>query len=263
MHSDPELLAMMALEEPDIPADAIAHVDACPECRDELESLRRVAHLARSGSPLDDRLEQPDPSVWTRISTTLALDPAVGPSRAAVASSPDAHAALAPAPLRRMQPRPPRRRRARRWAVALSVAAAVVVGAGIAGIAIVRVNTSVPESVTTRASLTALPRWTGSRGVALVERSTGGEREVVVSLTVSHGASGYREVWLMSRDLTKLISIGVLSGTKGRFILPADVSLKAYPVVDISEEPLDGNPAHSGDSIVRGTLLGTNGTAAS
>jgi len=38
------------------------------------------------------------------------------------------------------------------------------------------------------------------------------------------------------------------------FPLPDDLDLAAYPVVDISEEPFDGNPGHSGDSIVRGVL---------
>jgi hypothetical protein len=37
-------------------------------------------------------------------------------------------------------------------------------------------------------------------------------------------------------------------------VVPADVDLRDYVLVDVSQEPLDGNPAHSGDSIVRGQL---------
>ena len=37
-------------------------------------------------------------------------------------------------------------------------------------------------------------------------------------------------------------------------LVPAGVNLTDYPVVDVSLEPLDGNPAHSGTSVLRGTL---------
>jgi hypothetical protein len=32
------------------------------------------------------------------------------------------------------------------------------------------------------------------------------------------------------------------------------VDVGEYPVVDVSIEPTDGDPAHSGNSVVRGTL---------
>ena len=73
-------------------------------------------------------------------------------------------------------------------------------------------------------------------------------------MSESRPVAGYEEVWLISSDLKRLISIGVLSGQQGRFDIPADVNLKEYPIVDVSDEKLDGDPAHSGDSIVRGTL---------
>lgn len=36
--------------------------------------------------------------------------------------------------------------------------------------------------------------------------------------------------------------------------LAGPLSLADYPIVDVSSEKSGGNPAHSGDSIVRGTL---------
>ena len=67
-------------------------------------------------------------------------------------------------------------------------------------------------------------------------------------------ASGY--VWLMDRTHTKMQPIGQLTATEGRFGVPTPKSnLADFPVVDISEEPVnDVNPKHSGLSIVRGTL---------
>lgn len=36
--------------------------------------------------------------------------------------------------------------------------------------------------------------------------------------------------------------------------IPPGMSTRRFPVVDISEEVDDGNPGHSGKSILRGTL---------
>jgi hypothetical protein len=46
----------------------------------------------------------------------------------------------------------------------------------------------------------------------------------------------------------------VLSGTESRFVIPTGLDLAEYPIVDVSREPFDGDPAHSSDSIARGTL---------
>jgi hypothetical protein len=46
----------------------------------------------------------------------------------------------------------------------------------------------------------------------------------------------------------------VLDGAEGRFDLPDGLDLTQFPVVDVSEEHFDGDPAHSGDSVVRGPL---------
>jgi hypothetical protein len=55
-------------------------------------------------------------------------------------------------------------------------------------------------------------------------------------------------------DVSGLVSLGTLDGSSGRFDLPAGLDLDQFSVVDVSEEQFDGDPAHSGDSIVRGPL---------
>ena len=45
-----------------------------------------------------------------------------------------------------------------------------------------------------------------------------------------------------------------MTSESGTFALPAGLDLSEYPIVDVSDEPVDGNPAHSSVSIVRGTL---------
>ena len=62
-------------------------------------------------------------------------------------------------------------------------------------------------------------------------------------------------MWLLDESAEKLVSLGTLgAGDTGVFPVPADLDVALFPVVDVSREPLDGNPAHSTDSVVRGTL---------
>ena len=61
-------------------------------------------------------------------------------------------------------------------------------------------------------------------------------------------------MWLLKPDVSGLVSLGMLDGTTGEFAVPAGLDLAEFPVVDVSDEPLDGEPAHSGVSVVRGAL---------
>jgi hypothetical protein len=68
--------------------------------------------------------------------------------------------------------------------------------------------------------------------------------------------AGYYEVWLLNPDEPgKMQSLGSL-GDKARVVLPIPpgTDLNTYRDVDVSAEAHDGNSAHSGDSLLRGTL---------
>ena len=90
-----------------------------------------------------------------------------------------------------------------------------------------------------------------------MEKAADGHREVVVDLTGATGSAPLREVWLIKADASGLVSIGLLDGATGRFSIPDGLDLAQYPLVDVSAEPDNGDPAHSGDSIVRGELHAT------
>ena len=62
---------------------------------------------------------------------------------------------------------------------------------------------------------------------------------------------GFLELWLINGEITELISLGPLQ-PDGRYLLPPGVDPAAFPVVDVSIEPLDGDPTHSGQSVFRG-----------
>jgi hypothetical protein len=264
-HLEPEDLALAALGEPLEPA-ARDHLADCAQCAAEHASLAEAVAAGRAAGPVGDGdLVPAPPSVWAAVSAELGLDPAVRPGgRAAPAFAPEA-AAAAPAPARvpgtpaasetpsltTPAPAPIRRPRAgARW---LAVAAAAGVVLGGAGVRWWDERTPGP-SVIEQASLAALPAWPEASGDAKVERDEDGTRRLVLSLSGAGGPSGYHEVWLIDRDVTKLVSLGVLHGDSGSFVLPDGLDLAEYPVVDVSEEPFDGDPAHSGDSIVRGVL---------
>ncbi|HEY8788817.1 MAG TPA: hypothetical protein VIM10_06770 [Actinopolymorphaceae bacterium] len=61
-------------------------------------------------------------------------------------------------------------------------------------------------------------------------------------------------MWLLAPDAKKMVSPGNLLGNRTTFTLPAGLHVADYPLVDISIESYDGNPLHSGNSIVRGQL---------
>ena len=109
-----------------------------------------------------------------------------------------------------------------------------------------------------RGEFDPFPDWSEARGSGVVEELSDGRRQVVVDVDTAAIADmagkPLREVWLISNDGTALMSIGLLDGTEGRFDVPSNVDLQKYSLVDVSAEPDNGDPTHSGDSIVRGEL---------
>jgi hypothetical protein len=69
-------------------------------------------------------------------------------------------------------------------------------------------------------------------------------------------AGSFYELWLLDLDgdeLQDLTSLGRIEAD-GSFTVPDGVDLDEFDVVDVSIELDDGNPDHSGDSILRGGL---------
>ena len=240
-HLDDEHLALLALgdEQPEVLARE--HLAGCARCAAELESLSRVVRVGRSSR--DVEIVEPSPEVWRRIHAELSLAPQL-------AELPRRPVQESPAPDTTVTRRRPERRSRTGvwWAVA---AAALVIGVvgGVVGNALATQPAS--ARLVAEARLDPLPDWSAS-GSAKVEESATGARRVVVDMNAP--GDGLREVWLIDPATSGLVSLGLLSGGKGEFSLPSTVDLSRYSVVDVSQEPDDGNPEHSGDSIVRGEL---------
>ncbi len=249
-HIDPDELALIAMGEPISTREQGNHLASCADCSLEVTQLRHTAVVART--TMDEaELESPPDRVWGRIHAELGLSGAVAanPFDAPAIDVAEAVEDEKPAEV------PATRERARRspmrvfWALAASFALIAAVGGGVW----ISVAGGAPTSLAT-ASLDAFPDHPDAVGSAEVDEDRDGSRTLTVTLEGDASTDDYREVWLIRNDGEALISLGVLEGSTGTFPIPPGVDLSSYDLVDISFEPVDGDPAHSGNSIVRGQL---------
>ncbi|MGC0273243.1 anti-sigma factor [Pseudactinotalea sp. Z1739] len=248
-HPDDGTLALLALgEQQGVTRAQSRHVAECTTCRKELEALRRVVSAGRAGVG-ESGLERPGEHVWSRISAELLGPPASGPAGAPEVSAvaPEVSAEPVRAPVPQLA-----RRSSRTWRTAWVAAAAFLLGVGATVVADQLRTPPAPEVLAT-AELAPLPEWSEADAGAAALHEVDGARVLNVELDPGLG-EGYREVWLIDSDLERLISLGVLVGSEGVFDVPDNLDMGEFLIVDVSDEPYDGDPAHSGNSIVRGEL---------
>ena len=230
-HCTPEQLALAALGEP-LPAADAAHLASCQQCAAEMASLRRpvellaVPPLAAGGPEV-----APPPRVWDAIAA------ATGVTAAPRADDP-------PAEVVPLRPR-------RSWSRWLPLAAAVLVG-GLIGAGVVVLQRDEPGGAVL-ATTTLDPLAEDASGRAEV-REDGGVRSLELDLDAPELADGYYEVWLLQPDAVRMVPLGVVQRGATVLPLPDGLDLADYPVVDVSIEPMDGDPTHSGVSVARGQL---------
>ena len=188
---------------------------------DELEELRGFARTM--GTERVD-WETPPPDLWDRI--------------AAEAFPPSAETAAPVVALAARRPRPNVR-----WLVGAAAAVVVV----IAGAAL---WTRQSDDVTVLSSTELQLLGDAGQGSAeIVDRD--GSLQLRLATAGIEPTDGFTEVWLINPEVTELISLGPIR-TDGVYDLPVGLDPAAFPIVDISSERFDGNPQHSGDSVLRG-----------
>jgi Anti-sigma-K factor rskA, C-terminal len=237
-HLDDDTLALLALgEPPDDNGVASRHLDDCPQCRAELERLEHTVAIGRSLGAENRVLESPPPRVWDAIVSELDLDRGTGTGVVELAGA--------------------RSRRRRRWvgrrifAVAAAVILILVV---IGGVVLVREGSD-SEAPLREVALRPVDAG-GVSGRAQLVRDQGQlALKVDTQGLKTHGGS-YYELWLMNPATNSFVSLGpVVPGTTGVHPIPPGVTVKTDPYVDISIEPLDGDPAHSTVSVLRGEFV--------
>lgn len=234
-HVDPDLLALLALGEQAGSDGDRRHVDGCAICSADLRTFATAVAAGRRANALGPLLA-PHPRVWERVQQEL---------RSQFEERPGSRVDSV---VHRIGSKPVRPRRA--IVTVLAVAAGLaVLAAGVVGALWFR-----PPAIVASATLSPFPGWPGAEGRATVEQAADGTRTVQVTVNVAPTATRSDQVWLMTEDHRALISLGVLPGESGSFRVPTGVDLDRYDLVDVSAEPHDGDPKHSGDSIVRGPL---------
>ncbi len=259
MHTDPEVLALLALGEDDAASDAERmHVAECVACQQEVAELAHLAGVGRSAGGTS-ALVAPSPEVWSRITAELgfAARPVSDPAPLNGSTVPSSPAtAIPPASPSPPPARPAERPRTGRRILTVALAAVLALVAGIGlGVAIQRQGEQ--GTVVGQAQLEALPAWSGASGRARLERAANGDRIMRVTITSPKPFTGDQQVWLIdSQQNDRMVPLGYLgAGESGFWTLPPSLDVSRFDLVDVSEEPSgDLNQAHSGNSIVRGPL---------
>lgn len=234
-HADREQLAGLALDPTDGPADVREHAETCPECAALLAELTGVRR--RAGA---DALVPPPAGLRAQVMAEVHTGDAQPSSEPVPAET----AARRGVPL---------------WLVGVAAALALLAGIGLGRLT---GPTEAPEAVepptdsgtvVAATALTALDS-DAERGEARAVQ-TDDTFTIRVSASELGDEPGVREVWLINVDGERMVSIGLLaSGDEGEFAVPMELIDEGYRIVDISIEPDDGDPTHSGVSIARGEL---------
>lgn len=254
VHLNSESLAGQALGQDDaLDAAQRDHLASCAQCRAELDEYLRVVTLSQQ----PEASSAPAPAMermWRAIQTEVST--AGSGQREPATETLNAEAltlsvVTADTPGTESSEKLVTGRSRKWWAVVAAAAAlGLIVGAG-ATVIINRNRVEVAASV----PLTALPGQTG-QGTAELLRARD-DPELRVSVEAPLPPDRYREVWLINSDGKRMYSLGVLPASgSGTYPLPALLGdgLQGFTIVDVSIEPYDGNPEHSRDSQVRGSL---------
>jgi hypothetical protein len=242
-----------------------AHLQSCATCRSEAAELAEVVAIGRAAP---ERLPEVPDRIWVRIRAELdqssasdsSPEPAgheIRPTALPPLRADRSFGAAEYPPAANVVHMSPRRNRL--FAVAgIAAAVGALVGGTVVWAALDRAGTTDTQpsqgTIVAQAALDPLTPQGAQPGQAKVMDSPDG---LIVRVDASSlpAVDGYYEVWLIDKDVSAMVALGALpAGSIGTFTVPPGISIADYPIVDISLEPLDGDPAHSKVSLLRGVL---------
>jgi len=218
---------------------------------DDLAALRAIG---RDLSADDLGWDAPPDDLWARIEAEafgVAAAPVIEPpaTEPPVAEPPVVGVGGGSANDTTVVPFPGPDQRKRRWLVpvaAVAAAALIVVG-------IITVNATRPgDEPELIASVTLDVLGDAGSGRAELVNADG-VKQIRLETADLDAGDGFLEVWVIDPSVTKLVSLGPLR-PDGIYDLPEGLDPAQFPIVDISVEPVDGDPTHSGNSVLRGQL---------
>jgi anti-sigma-K factor RskA len=215
-----------------------AHLDGCADCRRHLDELGGLPSLLAQAAPAT-----PVPDGLRARTLTAVRERAAEAERAAVEPA----VAEAPVPLRQAWWR-------RRWVVAVAVAAALVVALAVPGA--LRLFGGERGEVT-RLTLVAAEGAKGRGQVTITRTAAGRSFDVRIEGLAPPPAGSLYELWAVNlRDTLQRplrVSLGTFTtGADGSAHLQAFTAAPAdqFPVVGVTLEPVDGNPARTGPRVL-------------
>lgn len=216
--------------------------------------LVEIEALLRDLDAEELALEAPPAEVWAGIQARLDAEPSTGTGQIASTTGNDARAEGDVVPFRRRHT----------WALPALAAAAVVLVA-IGAVIVLSGGGSDPTTLAT-ADLAFDPAAFDPAGAEAAATAVllddDGDDVLEIddeSLPFGSEADASLELWMIQvddgGDIVSMVSLGDIEpdGTRD-FDVPTGYDPGVYSVVDISIEPHDGDPLHSGRSILRGTL---------
>lgn len=226
------------------------------------DDYRDLIELARSLSMADTHLEYPPDDLWAGIEALVNAGPADRDLNAFGTSTPEPPAPHVQAPAAPATVTSLDAVRARRHRISLALGAVAAVVVAVVGLlaflrnddgsSVTALDTIPLANATVDKNLS--PEGSTSTGRAtLVETADGRYALDVAVSSLPSTSDGFLELWIIDKNVKGMYSLGPLHGS-GRYILPDHIDPAQFPVVDVSIEPADGVPQHSGKSILRGTL---------
>ncbi|MEU5550698.1 anti-sigma factor [Micromonospora sp. NPDC047793] len=263
-HLEHDRLVFLALGESEAEDVDRTHLDGCPHCRGEVENLRHVAGLGAATQGLRD-LPDPPEHLWQGITSEIraaqdlpgltadARRRAPGPRTGDTSAAPGRPTVTGGGPAARG-----RRGRVPRW-LATATTAVAAAAVGVVGTAVVLGGGSTDPAPPAQAVVASarLDAYGSTPPQARGDVRVLDSGELHLHVANLPAVSGYYEVWLIDPRTMEMFSIGVLgTGSEVLLPLPPTVDLGKYSVVDVSAEQFDNDTAHSGDSLLRGSLTG-------
>lgn len=253
VHVPPDDLAALAIDPENTDGDARVHVDWCVRCQREVETLRRVTERARRAAPSEASLPPPE-DVWDRVVRELSESGDLAPPAAYEASEWSGRAQRTDGSER--SERAETTRSPARWQ-GFALAAALVVVAILAAAVLLPLTGPADEgTVVAMADLQPLPDVQDLEAVEPADATLvrdGDEQTLRIEDLQLPETDGFYELWLLTEDGDQLVSLGPISEAT-REQIPQSVDATRFSIVDISVEPTDGDPSHSGASVLRGAL---------
>ncbi len=205
-----------------------AHLQRCPRCREELEHVRQAHELLRQAAATET--PPPDLKGWVMAHASGEAGdetPAETPDEAATS-------------------------RGRRLRVLAGVAALLV--AGVLGVGIFRMVAGDPSEGLALSATDAAPTAGGELSGEQAGENLRIELEVSGLPELQEGE--YYEMWYAKEGEGRIScgTFGVDAEGDATVSMSAPTSSVAYPEIEITREPDDGDPGSSGDKVLVGDL---------